>query len=825
MLGCAVLGSLCYETGAAAQEPNHLVLQVGEPEGFDNLTDTQVMLVDVYFGGVRRGETQVRATPGTVNLIDAASAVSLLPGVKDSAVVTAALASGDLSTNAHLACRKSSDPAACGRLSPEVAGVIFDRERFRLDVFVNPRLLAVDEQIGHSYLPVPDGTLAVVNAFGGVISGETAGGTYYNLQDSLIAGFGDKRLRADLTYANDLGFGAERLALEWDRPDLRFSGGALWAPGSEIAGRAKLIGLGVESQIDTQLDRDQLLGSPLVVFLDRRARVDLIRDGRVMTSAIYEAGNQQVDTSGLPDGAYEIVLRIDEPGRPAREERRFFSKNRRVPSVGRTDFYAFGGLRIDDFGSGSLEPSQNPYFQGGISRRLSEHWAVGGSVEASDFGASGEFGATLVTSFALVHGAAIADLDGGYGGLLQIASAGSTRLNFNFDLRHIEANDSAAPLNGSFGSAFAGSYTQAGGIVSYNLAGLRLLGTFHYRDSAGQEASYSIGPAFEWDVLRTGPLTFTLRGDLTATERGEAGFAGISLRLLGKRGSVTALGGGRSSNMPDDTLGQGAVGALAAAWSPQLVGGELALGVGYDHQPEQDTTVLSGDFRHRLGSLAGDLSRTDGPDSAVTQYAVGVQTTLTAGGGTIEVAGRTSSESMVVAQVKGARPGDSFDVVVNEQVTGRIEGSRVFTLALPAYRAYDVRIRPTGVRLLSYDSSARKISLYPGTVARLEWVASPIVIKFGRLVDPRGAPLGHVTISGKGIWSETDEDGNFQFEAPDDAELRVTLRDGSTFDLPLALTAPRNGIARLGAVECCTRNEKMLGSLDTTRLPHNGEAR
>ena len=100
----------------------------------------------------------------------------------------------------------------------------------------------------------------------------------------------------------------------------------------------------LRAQIDTRLDRDEVLGSPVVVYLDQRARVDVVRDGRVLYSAIYEAGNQAIDTSNLPDGSYDIILRIDEPGRPEREERRFFSKSRQIPSLGRTDFFVFGGL-------------------------------------------------------------------------------------------------------------------------------------------------------------------------------------------------------------------------------------------------------------------------------------------------------------------------------------------------------------------------------------------------------------------------------------------------------------------------------------------------
>ena len=141
-------------------------------------------------------------------------------------------------------------------------------------------------------------------------------------------------------------------------------------------------------------------------------------------------------------------------------------------------------------------------------------------------------------------------------------------------------------------------------------------------------------------------------------------------------------------------------------------------------------------------------------------------------------------------------------------------GARPFTLALPAYRAYQVRIRSTGEDLLAYDSSSREVGLYPGAVAKLEWTAAPITIKFGRLVTPEGVPVRGASITGKGIWSETDDDGYFQIEAPDDAELTVTMRDGRSFPAALPRGEVNSAIARIGSIVCCGRGEVQFGALD-----------
>jgi len=831
--------ALCYTLLAAggawplqlhATDAAPPAITVGEPEGFANLTEARTLLVDIYFGGERRGEARISTAPGSIRFADPATVLELLPELTDRAAVEAALGAGNLAANVHLACSTTTDPARCGRLSPDVVGVIFDRDRFRLDVFLNPRFLAVRDNIEEAYIPDPQKGLAMINQVAAVVSGKVSeGDTFYNFQDSIVLASGERRLRADLSYADEGGFGAERIALEWDRPGLRYSAGALWAPGSEIAGRRKLLGLGIESQIDTRLDRDEILGSPVVVYLDQRARIDILRDGRVLYSAIYEAGNQEVDTSSLPDGSYNIVLRIEEPGRPAREERRFFTKSRRIPSEGRTDFFAFAGMLIDDAGQGSLEPTDHPYVQGGIAHRLGTNWALSAGVEASDLGASAEIAATWLSSLALVRAAAVADDDGTYGGILQVMSAGTSRLSFNFDLRRIESDEvTPGPLapvppagpGGAFGAIgladYQGSYTQGGGVISYSLANVRLMGTFHYRDDESDRARYSIGPSVEWDVMRQGPFTLTVRGDATATERGSAGFAGLQLRMFGGRSSLTALGGARASGIDGDELGEGAVAALSGSLSRDLGGGELSLGAGFDHQPRQDNLVASTEYRHQYGTLAGDLVHSSGPREDVTQYTLGFQTTFAVGAGALEVAGKTTTESLIVARVDGARDSDRFEVLVNEQLAGTIDGAAPFTLALPPYRAYDVRIRSIGEGLLAYDSAARRIGLYPGTVARLDWRASPVTIKFGRLVAPDGTPVRGASITGKGVWSETDEAGFFQIEAADDAKLTVTTRDGNSY--PLTLPRASGGgddIARIGAIECCSETgEIRLGALD-----------
>lgn len=809
----AVSSTLPFGQAEARETPT---IVISAPEGFEYLDQDQTLFVDLFFGGQQIGETMVNLTPERVTFVDVDELIALLPTVTDQALVKASLEAQAIPTNAHLACSPKSNRSECGTLSPDIIGVIVDRDNFRVDIFLNPNLLEVQDELEGRYIPLPNRGISLINTIGGVVSGGSEGANAFNLQDRLILATGDKRLRADFTYSDQFNGGAERLSLEWDVPEKRYSAGALWAPGNAITGRRKLLGLGLETQIDTREDKDNILGSPVIVFLERRARIDLLRDGRILTSQVYDAGNQLLDTSSLPEGSYEIVLRIEEAGGAAREETRFFTKSRRIPAAGRYDFFIFGGLLASGYDPGSLDFSNDPYGQAGVAFRLSENWAIDGGAQVSDEQTSIEAGATYLSPIAQVRAAAIWADAGGRGAIFQVSSTGTRRFNFNFDFRRMrgyQSNRNEPTVSDPFGPvtygaglrryALARNYTQFGGVVSYSTRSLRMLGTLFYQDEPGRAASYTVGPSLEWDVYRQKQVQVTLRTDLTASDSGASGFAGVSVRLTGKRATLSAKAGGRRSSIANDSVGDGMVAAVAGAWNSRVAGGEVALGAGYERQPSEHNFVLSSELRHPIGSISGDFVRTSRDSNDTTQYAVGFQTTLLAGQGELDIAGRTTTESMIVAQVIGASDNDRFELIVNEHVAGTILGKENLALALPAYRSYSVRMRPVGDDLLSYDGSSREIGLYPGAVEKLEWDVSPISIKFGHLVDGTGKGIPHASITGKGVWSETDDQGYFQIEVGDDTQVTVTMNNGKSFPLTLPSAPKGNSVAHLGDITCC----------------------
>ena len=819
LLAAALLWAVAVQPAAQAAVTNNARIariELREPPGFSTLTAKQTAVVDIYFGGKRIGDATVTYQPGSLTFADPAKLVALLPDLADAPAVLAALSASQLPSNPGLVCTPGANPAECGRLSPRVTGIIFDQDHFRVDIFVSPQMMAVRQTVSRQYVQRPESGLSIVNAIGAVMSGSSSGPRYYNVQNNLIIGDADRRVRAEFAYASGFGLQADRLVLEVDKPERRYMAGAFWAPGTDLIGRRKMLGLGIETQIDTRLDKDALWGNPLVVFLAQRARVDIVRDGRVLTSRIYDAGNRSLDTRGLPNGAYEVTLQIVDAGGTMREEKRFFAKNQTIAAPGQKVFFAYAGVLADDTNRTFIAPTAIPFFQVGIARRLSPGLALDATVAATNRTVMGELGTYVVSPLAQVRLAAVVSTRGQYGGLLQISSQGSSRFGFNFDLRRISvARQQALTASGDdlpgtlVGAADAAlplarrTFSQVSGSLSYNLKNARFGFAASYRREQGQPVNYNYGPSFRWEFLRRGPLRMSASGDLAFTSQGRSGFIGLSLQLLGNRSSISADAGIRSAHLDGATRRSGPVGSLRGSLQDDnFAGAELSLAGGYDHDLENDSLNGSAELRGERLSLRGDVTHSLGQGGSPTQYSLGLQTTLGMRGGRIVLRGRDQNDSMVIVKVDGAGPNDRFDVLVNDGKSGSVRGSGSVAVAVPAYRQYEVRIRQSGGDLLHYDGSVRKVGLYPGNVARLSWKASKVVAMFGRLLLDSGEPVKLASVTNPAGIGETDDNGYFQVEAESGSALDVALPGGASCHVGLPQLQPRDGYAPLGTLIC-----------------------
>ena len=799
-------------SSSAAVAGSSSITMTGAPQGFSGLEGPRELLVDVYFGNRKIGETRISARPGFVQFHDPAALLSLVPNLKASPDMASRLAS-ELPDHAALACSQT-NTHACGALDTQLADVILDADNFRLDLFVGSQFLDVADASG-TYLPAPSAPLSLTSSIGGAIAGSTSASTSYNFQNRTIVGFRNARIRSDTSFASDLGFIVDDLVAEVDTNRHRYSGGLFWAPGVDFTGRRRIAGLGFSTQFDTREDSDRLDSTPLILFLNQPSRVEVLIDGRLVTSASYEAGNRFIETSSLPSGSYQLVLRIREPGGAVREERRFFVKNAEIAPVGQPVYYAYAGLLANTKRNEPISLGKTLYYQIGAARRLSTALAIDGAVLGTQEKVMAELGTWLVTDVARLRLAGLASSKGDKAVMLQAGSGGLGGLNFNIDVQRVwsKSGEPLIPLptySENFGSTppvgvqvARGSYTQASGSLTWSLGGAFLSLTGSYRKDDDFKADYGIGPSINWPVINRGGFQLILNADAQRGRRTTAAFAGF--RVLYTRGGYSTLsttGYGMLKSREEGRQRSRPVGSVSAQYyHADEDRTQVALEAALQRDVETTSARAQAQAYTRLGSARAEiLHGLEGGGG--TQYGLSFQTGVAFGGRALELGGRDLNQSAIIASLDGSAGDADFDVLIDDVSQGRLRAGSRLPIFLEAYRSYNLRLRPIGGAPVAYDSAARTVTVFPGNVEQVHWEAEALVTFFGQAVTPDGTPIRNAPITATRGIGQTDDNGYFEVDASARDVLKLDRRDGSTCKLPLAGTSRDSDYVRLGKVTC-----------------------
>jgi hypothetical protein len=628
-----------------------------------------------------------------------------------------------------------------------------------------------------------------------------------------LLGVGSGRLRSDSSFSKELGLIVDNFVAEIDRRSLRYSAGMFWAPGLDLIGQRRILGAGFATQFDTRTDKDLLEGTPLYLFLDRAARVDILVDGRLLDSRAYEAGNNLIDTTSLPTGAYSLVLRVHELGGRMREERRFFARNAQVAPQGKPIYFGFAGLLANTQRNRPISASDTFFYQVGTARRLSAKIAIDAALAGTQHRSMAEVGAHYLGQTVRMRAAALISSRGDRGGLLQAGSTGSGPLSLNFDLRRIRSKDGAPliplPLHAesfdspSTGARFGGgSYTQVSGSIGYRIGRGYVGLTGGYRRDRSRRAEYSLGPSMTLPVIQRSGLQLTVQADAQHSRSGLAAYAGFRLMGLARRRSLAGTAGYASLRRDGEPRTSRMVGSLAGEIHHEADDRTEMNGTAAVERTVEDTNVRAGGAVYsRYGIARGDVLHRFGAQSG-TQYGLNLQAGLALSEDGAALGGREPQQSALIAFVAGNAPDTTFDVLVNEVPKGRIQAGQRLPVYLPAYRAYQVRLRPVNAASASFDTRAREVTLFPGTVATARWTVELTFAVFGQALDANGQPIAGARVEGRNGLGETDSHGFFQIDVAEGESILFTRAADDSCRVTLANVQPRAGYAALGKVVC-----------------------
>jgi len=766
--------------------------------------------------------------------------VEAIPTLKNPTAVLAALR-GELERNSDLVCNVRVR-TNCGVLDPKIAGVIFDEGKFRVQLFVAADELEVQLVVGDRYLPVPVASFSTLHDLSLSASGQFDNDRYNFAGESFLSrGASRARVRYGLT---NNGPSLHEASLQWDKRDREFELGAFRSArgNSLFVNDRRLLGVRLGSSTKTRTDLDNALATPIFIFLERRARVDVLRDGEILDSRFYDAGNHQLNTTRLPDGAYDITVKTVTADGSETLESHLFVRDSLLPPLGEHQFFVEAGAFTQAYGSRLPSTTGGGWLRAGASRRLSESFALEAETLISNEVSLLQGGAYLLGRGWQLHAGAMASERGDSGfslrGQLQrkgfALSINAQHLNSKTDPQVADRFDPLVAGNIDFneqelaGELFAtqsvlgGSFTQASVSLSFPLRvplfnGKYSQGRANIRARYNQRgtATSNTGIGFNYYA----PLF--KRRNIAA----DLNFEG----LYSNNRSLVRLGfdfrwrqRGQSSLVRPELVASQVVDpftdersnfelnpALSAFWNRNVRTQNLgdfgeSLYLTHDNTRSVFGSRLSSQSKYGFSELdvAYQNSRQDlGRDGL--SYATNSRFSLVSTEGKSALGGGTSQLAAIVVEIDADLPGSDFKVIVDSRVAGYASSDKRAVVSVRPYETYSVKVQPAGDSILGYDERSVEVTLFPGNVHRLVFAAHALHVLVSQALLPDGTPIRHgkfVNVEGFGA---TDADGWFQVEVAHREALQVRLSSGEYCELIQPAEDPQDdNLAVVDALVC-----------------------
>ncbi len=795
------------------------------PDGFEDLDTSVETVFDVYYQGMRVASAPGRLQDGVFTFGAPDLLANKLPDAdRDKAT---SFLSGPLRSNEQFRCPPG-EAIDCGVLPSGVSGVIVDADRFRVDLFLGREMLLGSDTIQRIGQPVSGPSL--IQGIGASISGNNQTDSLrLGLELSTTASIGRTSFVSRIYGDDDRGLQADEAYVQYYGDDQRYAGGLFNTEGTLALTTMRVAGARLSSFYGGYVGGEsQFAATAVEVVLPRPARVEIYRDGVLMSSAQYPGGLQYLDTSRLPEGSYPIRVVVRDASGVILDEVRSFTRASDLPPAGKTVYSFTAGVRVadnfsavgvsEDAASFLPQSTDELVIAGSVKHLVAPGFAVGASLTSVGDDLYPEASAQLYhgtgrgfASFAMGPEEQYA---GVVGGGFQIGSVNTT-----IDIRAVKASPAPADpaerfskyrpflrdersLNATVQAPFydgffsvRAAYGQFSELADRHFAGvaytkpaaLGWLGNGLFRFEASvSDADARVGFKF----------TLNERIDSVSMRTSALGAEYISPRENGggtRSGvfPVAQLGYSREFELSDTQLtasglagiAEGEVGAQGALQAQSGLG-EADLSVGASRSSETDRTDLFLTGNLRTGFVYGDGSLHFGR----------------AGYGDAAVLVEIDEEAS-----HGAQDG-RFQIVVDGLPLDRLRVGQRTAISLPAFTQPRISLSPDAAPPFEIDLSPRQAPLYPGNVVALSWNAIRVVTAYGRLVDETGKPMEGIFVAAGNDIAMTGPGGYFAVTAPVGSKLSARIKGVERCPELAVLPEPgdnkQRAVANLGSLVC-----------------------
>jgi|GEM_PF-1905685 len=772
------------------------------PPGFEGLLGPVTHFVDLRFNETIVGTALITVTAETFFFDEPGSIPPLLNGVLDPENLLPILA-GEFDTNAHLLCFAPEDPSGCGVVDADPIAALFDENALILDLFVAPALQTPQLLSAARYLASPAKQPTSLLSINAIATDLQDNNTALDVYLRALGGYGRGNVSTELehnTRSDESRLRELRLTHYFNDQELSL-GSFNYSPGAGL-GNANLVGVQFQTSYNSRVDLEQAFSSELVIYLPRRSVVQLAIDDRVYSGDSYPAGNQTLDTRSLPDGTYQLEIRVLDAIGNVRSEFRTFTKSTDLPPTGEWVFSLTAGLPLffagqdtNDLGldsddgrvSTGIVPRTGAasVLAASISRRLTNQSAwrlglLGLGHEAAVQGSLIYLGQRLSAQFSGSFGrsdllSTESRVSLTVGNTSATASLLTSRHNASSD-----AADTGIPLD---------DFDQASLSMSRNFQHTQLTLRTTRRRGVNQGSRADIAQS-TLSARRTLFRRNSLRGYLTAEIQRDEDTTRVGLSInvnLDRRSLSTTLLGG-AEQIDNDISGFAGIATRYGYTGPSSSDWELGA-YATTRDTSEDTGVSLG-VQYPRFSISGstDWTRDGGEVSQNSIASFSAHAGIDASG--VALGGNDFAEAGLIVDVDGEPAGAVFDIIVNNRKLAESAIGTAQFVSLRPFEAYRVKLLPRSLLSNGIDEEIYEFTLYPGSIERISIEARREFLLVASLVNERDELIVDALVQTEDNPALIDSSGVFQAEVAPGERLVVMLADGSdcVFNTPEATT-------------------------------------
>ncbi len=767
----------------------------------DDETDTT--LFDLYLGDTLQGLVLVKFTDTWSEIEDREGLIEQLTSVKEAEKLYP-LFEGKIHTE---------------RIVDGIGRIKIDPSVFTVSITPDPKFMGLSKTNNALDLPDPENDFSLQQRFDVAASGEYNGDEDVAFTHRSMASVGKYFVKADGTLQeNETNFDPDTIEDPIDRAnaimyqkyrnndddyvlneavagtvlgEYQLGFGAIRTDGGQFSGSADILGVYFDTDEELFLNRDDLHGSRLTIYVPSKSRVEFFQGGRLISAQVLDFGLQDVDTSSFPHGSYyvDIVMHQDNGG--IVRDRQFFTKSGMLAIRSHPIFTIKAGVLRNN-----MDVFDTPVYQADLRVRALSFLELNGGVSGTDNITLASIGfkanyldyilsATLGTSSEGEYGYS-ADINGNLLGLNWYVSHSETSTDYNpeepfaveeqkpITLRDIELD---------LFNVFVDARETNSGTISFDIGPFM----FQYRGTQNKlngDETWAHGPNIRYNIINDVKNQLFLNAAFLKTNTGDEYNAALYYRRsLSEPFAIPR----HSLEINTTSQGRSKKGNDIIRTSYEInnktrgnKGSKVRFQNEYTNSHARNTksymsNEIHGEYTDNYIDTNGFIRRQSLNDSNKTTYGVNgstsflVDKTLTP-----QIAFPFKTDAALVVLVDSKTSSDEVELLIDNNPYETIKAGTKTVIGLQPYRTYKVAIRPLEKKeFVLYDEKVREVTLFPGNIAREEWKIDRMVVGIGRLVDEAGNPIEWKRIKGTKSYSTTEEDGFFQIEITGDENLYI----------------------------------------------------